>query len=107
MGCHAGDVASLLEICVWIRQIGGCQGHQAVIVADAATPAGSILAVKNEASNSFNSVQIVSTDTSVSGWPKGPNSIFLRAAQFAQSQGQPWLFLETDAIPLCPGWLDK
>jgi len=101
------DARLLKTLLVWIRQLGGCKGHQAVIVADAATPCDKVLDLQNEASKSFDSVEIISTAVSVDGWPAGPNTLFLEAAQFAEKAGVPWLWLEPDCTPLVTGWLDS
>lgn len=104
---YSGDVARLRTLLEWIRQLGGCQGHPAVIVADAGTAAGQIFRLQRDAQLAFASVALVSTEKPVNGWPQGPNALFLRAAQFAKERNMHWLFLEPDAVPLCPGWLDK
>lgn len=101
------DVSRLENLLEWIGQLGGCHDHDAVIVADAGTPAGQIFRLQNLAQQSFKCVQIATTKESVKGWPQGPNELFLRTAQVAKEHGMHWLFLEPDAVPLCPGWLDK
>jgi hypothetical protein len=104
---YKGDVDRLLDLVRWMRQLGGCKDHAAVIVADAATPASDAFKLKNEASHVFSEIEITATDRSVMGWPEGPNELFLAAARFAKQRNMHWLFLEPDAVPLCPGWLDK
>lgn len=102
----SGDVSRLLNLLVWIKQLGGCSNHDAVIIADAETPAGQVLHLKAEALKSFSTVHIVTNESKVFGWIKGANSLFIEALRFAYTQDKPWLFLESDAIPLCPGWID-
>lgn len=43
------------------------------------------------------------------GWPKGPNTVFNRAARFmASTPGEsPWLFFELDATPIAKNWLSS
>ena len=65
-----------------------------------------VFSLKTEAEKSFKAVNIVGAPTET-GWPKGPNALFLKAAEAARMIGSHWLFLEPDAVPLCPGWLDK
>jgi hypothetical protein len=101
------DVDRLLNLLNWIREIGGCKDHEAVVVADAATPATSVFQIRNEAKGLFNTVQIITTEQSVAGWPEGPNELFLTAARFAKERNTHWLFLEPDAVPLRAGWLDR
>ena len=103
---YKGDVDRLIDLLVWIRQLGGCKEHEAVIVADPDTPAGSIMAARDEASKSFKSVVVVTSPDSVTGWPMGPNVLWLTAAKHAQERGSHWLFLEPDAVLLKPGAID-
>ena len=44
-----------------------------------------------------------------STWPEAPNWAWARTATFINQivDKQPWLWLESDAIPLVSGWLDK
>lgn len=37
----------------------------------------------------------------------GPNSMFRQFARYFGDRGEPWMFCEPDAIPLCDGWLDR
>lgn len=103
----AGDYDSLLNNLVWVKQLGGCPDHDAVIVADAGMEARAVFALKDEASLSFKSVEIITTEESVQGWIAGANALFLTAARFAQTRNQSWLWMEPDAIPLKPGWISS
>lgn len=38
------------------------------------------------------------------GWPHGPNYLFQETIKDLK---EPFLWLEPDCVPLCPGWLDK
>lgn len=101
------DVARLLNLIKWIRQLGGCAGHEAVIVADAETPAGRTFQLRDEAKRCFDTVHLITTTRSIKGWPEGPNDLFLTTARFAKQRNIHWLFLEPDAVPLRSGWLDR
>lgn len=103
----AEDTARLLDLLIWLRQLGGCPQHDAVLVADAATPASSALQLFDTARTVFRAVQLITNPASVLGWPQGPNSLFLTAARHARESGTPWLFLEPDAVPLRTDWLDQ
>ena len=104
---YSGDVPNLKNLIKWIHQLGGCLDHDAVIVADADTPAGQVFQLRIDAQQCFKSVAIVSTKQGIKGWPKGPNELFLEAARYAKRTGRHWIFLEPDAVPLCSGWLDR
>lgn len=103
----SGDVKLTHELLVWMGQLGGCAGHDMVLVADAAVNYVDALEIKELAEQSFKSVTLLTNGKSVVGWPLGPNSLWLTAARWAkENQVLRWLWLETDAIPLKPGWLD-
>lgn len=104
---YKDDVPRLLNLLKWIHELGGCRDHFAVIVADAGTPAKSVFLLRDEAQKSFNYVDFVTTTSSICGWPEGPNELFLAASRFAKYRNIHWLFLEPDAVPLKPKWLDR
>jgi len=104
---YKDDVSRLEDLLRWIRQLGGCSDHSAVIVADASTPARSVFGLRELAEKSFEFVEVVTTERAVKGWPQGPNELFLAALRFAKQRNMHWLFLEPDAVPLKPGWLDR
>lgn len=103
----SGDLPQLVELLKWIESLGGCKGHKALICADAAIGWHKALDAKREADKSFDSTVIISTARQVTGWPKGANHLFSRAANdIAKFRKEPWLWMEPDAVPLKPGWLD-
>lgn len=101
-----GDTALLLSLLQWIETLGRCPAHDCLIVADAATPFDEIIASKVIAQRIFRSVEIITNAVSVDGWIEGPKSLFLCAAGYAQRANKPFLVLETDSIPLKPGWAE-
>lgn len=105
---HAADTDRLHDLLAWISQLGGCKRHDALLVADAATPYDACAKARKLALQSFKEVRCISNSKPVSGWPAGPNSLFHAAAEYVAFQWpQPWLVLETDCVPLCEGWLDR
>ena len=100
----APDALALLE---WIEVLGGVREHTCLLTLDAAVQWSTASAIAAAAQKSFGNVRIVSTEEPVEGWPAGPNALWLEAARFAQEQGQPFLWLEPDAIPLKPDWMTK
>lgn len=59
---------------------------------------------KSASSAGWSAVEAIVTDRPVIGWPAGPNALFFTTAQ--QLEGNPFLWLEPDAVPMSPGWLD-
>lgn len=104
---YDGDVDRMMALLEWILDLGGCQNHDALLVADAGTDWQRCIEVKKLAAKSFKSVDLITNETSVMGWIEGPKSLFLEGARYAQQHKQPFLQMETDAIPLVPNWIDK
>lgn len=100
------DSHLLIDLLNWIEVLGPCKDHIALIVADAATPFDDVIVARTIADRVFKGTEVITNDISVDGWVEGPKSLFLCAAQWAQNAGMPFLVLETDSIPLKPGWLD-
>lgn len=103
----AGDVRQALRLLRWIGDLGGCPGHDCLLVADADTPWPQALECKSLAMQSFLATDLITNGEHIEGWIPGSNSLFKAAAQFAQDRGQSFLFLEPDAVPLAAGWLDS
>lgn len=102
------DSAAAQELLRYIAALGGCKAHDALLVADFATPFASCQKMRRLAKQSFREVRCISNGKSVEGWPAGPNSLFLAAATYiSQAWPQPWLLLEPDCVPLKPDWLDQ
>lgn len=101
------DIHQMRDLLIWLSQLGGCKGHEALIVADAALGYDGALEAKKLALGVFDKANLICTPKPVTGWPQGANALFYRAAQHVhQWVKQPWLWLEADAIPLKPNWLD-
>ena len=104
--CRA-DIFLLFNLLKWIHQLGDCHGHRAIIVADAGLDWDYCVQAITLAEQSFDHAQLVTNPEPVAGWIPGSNSLFRAAATYCQTQRIPrWLWLEPDAVPLKPGWLD-
>lgn len=104
----SGDLSHLLDLLNWIEHLGPCKAHKALIVADAGLGYQACLSAKSICDRVFESCHIICTAKPVSGWPKGANHLFARAAiDIWKFRKEPWLWLEPDAIPLRAGWLDE
>lgn len=57
-------------------------------------------------SKAFRSCSIITNDEPINGWIPGSNSLFKAAALHARNVGEPFLFLEPDAVPIRPQWLE-
>jgi hypothetical protein len=103
---YAGDAFLLLNLLRWIKQLGGCPGHSALIVADAGLPWNHAEDIITLVSESFDHTDFITNGQSVAGWIPGSNSLWYTAAKFCATDVVGWLWLEPDAVPLKPGWLD-
>ncbi len=100
---YNGDAPQLLNLLLWIKQLGGAKAHPALFVADAGVDWRYASQIRELAKDCFHSIQLITTEDSVTGWPQGANALFNRAAAHCR---EPWLWLEPDAIPLHPAWAD-
>ncbi len=89
-----------------IVKLGGMEEHTALVVSswkiqyDAAV-------IKAVLAQTFKSVEMIIPEFEEDGWPGGPNTMFLAAADYLESNGntEPWFFMEADIFPLREGWL--
>lgn len=105
---HAGDAKQLHNLFRWMKQLSGdLKTHYALLVPDNGTDWNQVVIARELAYSLFKEVSIASNENSVTGWPQGPNDLFLTAAQHIQTAGWGhWLWMETDCIPLHREWLD-
>lgn len=102
---HSGDADQAMRLLAWMQQLGGCPNYQCVLVVDAGVPWGDALDAVSLAGKVFKSAQVITNDEPTEGWIPGSNSLFKAAAMHAQKLGEPWLFIEPDAVPTKADWL--
>lgn len=101
------DVHLALENLAWMKELGGCPNHDALLVADAGTDWGACREALTLANEVFRTVKIITTPKPVEGWIPGSCALFKEAALWAEAHNTPFFWLEGDAIPLKPHWLDE
>lgn len=102
-----GDTARLKDLLLWMQQLGGCRGHSALVVADAATPYLDVLDIMAAAAQVFTTADLITNPESVSGWIPGPKSLFFEAARWCHEKRiGPWFWMETDCVPTKEHFLD-
>lgn len=105
---YDGDAASMLRLLQWVALLGGCEHHHAVLCADSSTPYQWGQRCMNVARKLFHTTEIITTDYHVQGWPEGANALFQKAAfHIEERKLGPWLWMESDCIPLKYHWLDQ
>lgn len=103
--CHPGDYQQTLRQAEWIAEMGGCRRHQVLFICDDRCDPGPIQSIYERSWGGGK--QVMFTDH-YRRWPQAPNAVFATAARIVASEYKaPWLFLEPDAIPLVPDWLDR
>lgn len=102
---HQGDRNLAEALATWIVDLGGVSNHECMVVhPPSVTNPDTVVAPLQEA---FRKVFVLRTPDDRQGWPMGPNLLFRRASRQIQAiSPQPWLWMEPDAIPLHPNWLD-
>ena len=101
------DAAELIRLLEWCQRLGSYKDHDALIAADAATPWDKALEALKLAKIMFRTATILTNEAPIDDWVSGPKSLFLLSARHAAKNGQAFLVMETDSIPLRAGWLDE
>lgn len=102
---HQGDLQLAQNLLLWIAELGGCRNHACILAADNGVPKETRMELKQRALQSFDFVETLVLDIPKTGHL--PNHMFmLTAREIMQRYKWPWLWLEPDAVPLKPGWLD-
>jgi FkbM family methyltransferase len=91
----------------WMNELGGCHGHEVLVCYDARCNPVVVEEIGAEMLKSFDRVFRLEAQATIDGWPEGANYMFRMVTGWMQSKPyQYFLWLEPDAIPLVPVWLD-
>jgi FkbM family methyltransferase len=92
----------------WFNELGGCQGHEVVCCYDPRCSRDVVEAIGLELLKAFTKVWRLPAQSPMDGWPQGANYLFRFTATWLAdlSQYPCFLWLEPDAIPISPGWMD-
>jgi FkbM family methyltransferase len=102
------DEEQALKNAKWFNDLGGCKGHEVVACYDPRCSQPIVEAIGLELIKAFDKVWRLPVKAEIDGWPQGANFLFRFAATWLESKPQ-WthfLWLEPDAIPITPGWMD-
>lgn len=106
LGFFDGDVGLAKELLSWCADLGGCPRHDILLVIDDATQWDQAQDAIALAQKAFRSVTTIFIPT-VQDWIPGANALWSAAARWCEAKGEPWLWVEADAVPLEAGWLDQ
>lgn len=102
------DEEQALKNAKWFNDLGGCKGHEVVACYDPRCSQPVVEAIGLELIKAFDKVWRLPVKAEIDGWPQGANFLFRFAATWLESKPH-WthfLWLEPDAIPITPGWMD-
>ena len=102
------DQEQALKNAKWITELGGCKTHDIFVLCDRRCDPEIMRQVVQAFGTVFRLVKHRLTKADIDGWPQGANQMFSYACTLIQHE-QEWpyfLWLEPDAIPISPGWLD-
>lgn len=105
------DVALAAKLLDWITELKGASRvtHSCLLVADAAVPKAAALKMQDVARSIWYRAEtmLVTVPETMQAWPQAPNLMFQNACrQINNCHKLPWLWLEPDAVPLKPTWMD-
>lgn len=99
------DADKTVDLLQWINDLGGCRNHDLILIYPPQTNVGEIELI---AKDNWRKVHSVRTHDEAPGHPWGANLLFKRGVQYVEhNKLGPFFWLESDAIPLVTGWLDK
>lgn len=101
---HSGDAQLLSQLLHWIAKFGFNGSHAALLVADGAVDYAVAEGLMRDARKAFGRVNMKAT-IPTQGWIRGSNVLFECAA--TSLAGQAFLFVEPDATPTRPGWIEE
>lgn len=103
---HPEDQACAEKNLAWVKELGAAKGHSIILM-----PAKKIREfdrIRELASQSFDSVDVLPDAEGIEGHPQGPNSVMRQAIWHCQTASiGPWTFWEPDCILLVPDGFDQ
>lgn len=110
---YSGDRDQAVRLAAWIRDLGGVKNHDALLIVDKGTTSIDVIEPLREA---FKSVTETSAEPEgeQGTWGNGTtdataaNSMWLTAVAYVYHVAKRrWFWLEPDAVPMRPTWLDE
>ena len=101
------DEKLALKNAEWMNQLGGCHGHECLVIHDRRCDPELVSSIFLELTKAFDKVEIIKSQSEIDGWPQGANYFFRVVAAILQDKCPYFMWMEPDAIPLAAGWLDR
>jgi len=102
------DYEITLKLLEWMKELGQKPRHDLWLLHDARVPKEDVAAILSAARAVFLEGKDITAKAEVDGWPEGANYMFrtMTANLSYNSKYKYFLWMEPDAIPLKPDWLD-
>lgn len=97
-----GDAAGACKNMEWIADLGNNSRHEVLLWYERGTEKKWITRIEAAAKHAFSGVTCAAYATKI----RGPNGAFVEAAKTLQRMRRNWLWMEYDAIPIKPQWVD-
>lgn len=104
------DAALAKQLLEYICTTSNVSKHSILLAADSEVQKELRLDMKQLAAGMFRHADSITVKVAPEkqSWPQGPTTMFFEiASHINQCHRLPWLWLEPDATPLCPTWLDQ
>lgn len=102
---YSGDAWLLEKNLRWMQELDTKLDYDCILSFDNETDPTNVKAIARDL---FRSIREIRYDRiAESQWPRPQNNAFTSTAWQMEKLGQPWLWFETDAVPIKPGWLDR
>ena len=103
------DVEAALRNVQWMAELGGVSNYEALLIYDEQTKRTYVQEIQKAAGRAFGKVTSHSYRVSGNnGWPRGANIALQTTARYVESKYRiPWLWIESDAVPVRSSWLDE
>ena len=104
---HPRDEKLALENLKWWNELGGCPGHECLLVYDNRVESSITEALQHELHTCFHDIYQLRTTGQIDGWPEGANYMFRIANAWVSARSYKYfLWMEPDATPLKEKWMD-
>lgn len=101
---YYGDIALFEKNLRWYQELDGKLAYDAILVSDNQTNDKAVIPLAKEI---FKSVKTFKYPRPANPkWPIPQNNAFAMTAWAMRKYERPWIWVETDAVPLKPKWLD-
>lgn len=105
---YSGDYDLLIKLLDWMVTLGQTPTNRCLLVHDEDVSQTSVNIAKDKANLVFSEVEVLKAEPGPNGWPAGPNRMFRTAIEWIQvNSTSPFMWLETDAVPLRKDWLEQ